>query len=132
MTITAGVDRRLTAAAGDVSTPLLVDLWTDHYPAHLPPPKACPECGHVYTRTAPLCPTAAIVRPLLRRRCLDYGSFPIDLALTYIQQADLHERHLDRLSTYFASPIPRDLAPLPAEPDSLFDPTPYQRTGGLR
>jgi hypothetical protein len=130
----AAVDRRLTTAGAAVTSRLLLDLWADHYPAHLPSPLACPGCGHIYSRTAPLCPTAGIIRPLLRRRYHELGPVNTRAALTYIQWADLHERHPERLSTFTAAPIPRDALDTPQAVDDagLFDPTPYQHTGGLR
>ncbi|MFI6232001.1 hypothetical protein ACIBD9_00400 [Micromonospora sp. NPDC050784] len=57
----------MTAGMG-VTVAQLVTIWAAHTPATLPVPLTCPTCGHPYSEKAPLCPSAAVVRPLLRRR----------------------------------------------------------------
>jgi hypothetical protein len=84
------LDPRLTDAR-DLSVVGLVRLWRDHTPAGLPTPEHCPRCGYSYL-TGPLCPTAALVRPMLRaRRHLITGW--IAQLLTYQQTCDLNDRH---------------------------------------
>jgi len=92
--MTAPVDRRLLQAGLGVTTPQLVDLWAAHCPAHLPVPTTCPGCGHSYLTDGPLCPTARIVRPLLRRRRFETHHDDLIKALTDNQHADLTGRHL--------------------------------------
>lgn len=86
----------------------LVRLWSDHTPPVRPTRASCRTCGHSYTDTAPLCPTAATVRPLLIRRRHESGPTALDL-LTSNQLDDLlgvvirdrRQWSAKRLSTYF-------------------------------
>ncbi|MFY1675063.1 hypothetical protein ACN27G_34855 [Plantactinospora sp. WMMB334] len=97
------LDRRLLTAGINLTVTQLVTIWADHTPAELPVPLACPTCGHAYSHTAPLCPSAAVVRPLLRRRRHETG--PRVLApLTANQLADLTGK---RLSTALPSEVNR-------------------------
>ena len=61
------VDARLLNAGLDVTVPLLVTLFADHYPGK-PAAATCPGCGHVYSEDEDDCPTNTVVRPLLYRR----------------------------------------------------------------
>ncbi|MDG4790244.1 hypothetical protein O7626_30710 [Micromonospora sp. WMMD1102] len=97
------LDRRLLTAGPNLTVAQLVTIWADHTPARLPVPVACPTCEHAYSQTAPLCPSAAVVRPLLRRRRYEAG--PRVLApLTPNQLADLTGK---RLSTALPSEVNR-------------------------
>jgi hypothetical protein len=96
------IDTRLTTAGITVTVPQLVAIWADHTPAHTPVPGTCPSCGHTYTTKAPLCPTAAIVRPLLLRRRREVHPRVFE-PLTYNQHEDLFGK---RLST---GAVPRSL-----------------------
>ncbi|WP_233559171.1 hypothetical protein [Micromonospora radicis] len=100
--MTARLDRRLLTAGMGVSVAQLVTLWADHTPARLPVPVTCPGCGHPYSEKAPMCPTAAVVRPLLRRRRHEIRG-AID-ALTPNQLADLTGK---RLSTALPAEVTR-------------------------
>jgi hypothetical protein len=100
------LDRRLVTAGMHLTLPLLVTLWADHTPAHLPAPGACPTCGHTYRAAAPLCPTAAVVRPLLRRRRYEAGSTVL-APLTANQLQDLITPTGTRLSTALPEEGPR-------------------------
>jgi hypothetical protein len=96
------LDRRLLVGLG-ITVPQLVTIWADHTPAQLPVPLRCPTCGHPYSQTAPLCPSAAVVRPLLRRRRHETG--PEVLApLTANQLQDLTGT---RLSTALPAEVTR-------------------------
>jgi hypothetical protein len=72
----------------------LARIWRDHCPADLPTPQHCPGCGFDYL-TGPLCPTAALVRPLvrplLRTRRHSAQDTVLDL-LTYQQFRDLIDK----------------------------------------
>jgi hypothetical protein len=102
------LDPRLMTARLGLTVPMLVRLWADHTPPIRPSRATCRTCGHSYTDTAPLCPTAATVRPLLLRRRHEVGPAALDL-LTANQLDDLlgvvirDRRHwsTQRLSTYF-------------------------------
>ncbi|TDC37097.1 hypothetical protein [Micromonospora sp. KC213] len=99
----ARLDRRLVTAGLGVTVAQLVTLWADHTPARLPVPLTCPGCGHPYSEKAPLCPTAAVVRPLLRRR--RHETHPDVLApLTPNQLLDLTG---NRLSTALPAEVTR-------------------------
>ena len=87
------LDRRLLAGGMNLTVKDLVTIWADHTPKSLPVPPACPTCGHRYSRTAPLCPSAAVTRPLLRRRRHGTNSAVID-ALTDNQLQDLTGKRL--------------------------------------
>ncbi|AEB47414.1 MULTISPECIES: hypothetical protein [Micromonospora] len=100
--MTARLDRRLLTSGMGVTVAQLVTLWADHTPARLPVPVICPGCGHPYSEKAPLCPTAAVVRPLLRRRRHEIPG-AID-ALTTNQLADLTG---NRLSTALPAEVTR-------------------------
>lgn len=100
--MSARLDRRLLTAGLGVTVAQLVTLWADHTPAHLPVPVTCPGCGHPYSDKSPLCPTAAVVRPLLRRRRHEVPG-AID-ALTPNQLADLTG---NRLSTALPAEVTR-------------------------
>jgi len=97
------LDRRLLTAGLGLTVPQLVTLWADHTPARLPVPLTCPTCGHAYSQTTPLCPTAATVRPLLRRRYHETGSHVL-APLTPNQLADLIGT---RLSTALPAEVTR-------------------------
>ena len=87
------LDQRLLTGGMNLTVTDLVAIWADHTPKSLPVPRACTTCGHRYSRTAPLCPSAAVTRPLLRRR--RYGINPAVLdALTDNQLQDLTGKHL--------------------------------------
>lgn len=131
-TVPAPIDRRLLDTA--VTTRQLLHVWADHTPAlSTDIPDACPACGHRWHRLAPLCPTAAIVRPLLRRRRYELGRNTAVQALTFNQYRDLTDP-LRRISTaVLVRPIPEIPASADAAefaPVELFDPHPYPRTGG--
>ncbi len=133
MTTTARVDDRLTP---DVSTAMLVQLWSDHTPAFSPAPATCEGCGHHYTITEPLCPTAKVVRPVLWRRRHQYTLRKLTAALTFNQWRDLSDP-IERASTYTRSltdhthrPQPAR-TPVPAVQGDLFDTHPH-RAGGAR
>ncbi|HET8662581.1 MAG TPA: hypothetical protein VFM55_26870 [Micromonosporaceae bacterium] len=132
--MSAPVDRRLLDAGLAVTTAQLVDLWAAHCPAHTPVPTTCPGCTHSYG-DGPLCPTARIIRPLLRRRRFEVNQKNLSRALTYNQQADLTGK---RLSTQTATVL-RPARPNPTHPpvtteqSGLFPVTPDMRrtpTGG--
>lgn len=108
---TVKIDARLTTAGMRVTVRDLVRLWADHTPPVRPARAQCRTCGHYYTDTAPLCPTAATVRPLLVRRRHEAGPTALDL-LTSNQIDDLlgvitghssakRQWSRKRLSTYF-------------------------------
>jgi hypothetical protein len=101
-----GLDPRLRDAGLAVTVAQLVDLWADHTPAHHPIPAKCPGCGHPYSLAAPLCPTAAVVRRLLRSRRHEVSSTTF-AKLTYNQTSDLFGK---RLSTAIAPLIERSYA----------------------
>jgi hypothetical protein len=61
------VDARLLNAGLDMTVPLLVTLFADHYPGKTAA-ATCPGCGHVYSEDEDDCPTNTVVRPLLYRR----------------------------------------------------------------
>src|SRR4051812_19734747 len=87
------LDPRLTTAGLAITVPELVAVWADHCPANTPVPATCPGCGHLYTAAHPLCPSAAVVRPLLRRR--RHQTNPIVFEpLTYNQHEDLFSKPL--------------------------------------
>ena len=69
-------------------------------PPALPVAETCRSCGHPYSEQTPLCSTAAVVRPLLRRRRFEAAPSVLD-RLTTNQLDDLIGT---RLST--ALPIP--------------------------
>jgi len=97
------LDRRLLAAGLNLTVAQLVAIWADHTPARLPVPLTCPTCGHAYSQTAPLCPSAAVVRPLLRRRRYETGP-DVLTPLTSTQLADLTG---SRLSTALPAGVTR-------------------------
>lgn len=114
--MTTTLDRRLLAAGGHLPTELLIDLWANHRPHDLPISDTCAACGHHYSTTTPYCPTAAIIRPLLRQRC--HQPDPLHLVeyrLTYLQQYDLFTRHHPSTTTTGAQPEPAG-NPTPATP----------------
>jgi hypothetical protein len=104
------LDPRLLSAGLGLTVAHLVRLWADHTPPVRPSRATCRTCSHNYTDTAALCPTAAVVRPLLLRRRYEGGPKALDL-LTSNQIDDLlgvvigDSRHWStkRLSTYFPS-----------------------------
>jgi hypothetical protein len=84
----ARLDARLLTAGLSLTVADLVRLWADHTPPVRPARAYCRCCGHLYTEPAPLCPTAAAVRPLLIRRRHESGPTALDL-LTANQIDDL-------------------------------------------
>jgi hypothetical protein len=84
----AGLDERLKNAGLSLTVANLVRLWADHTPPTRPVPGHCRTCGHIYSEAHPLCPTAAVVRPLLRRRRHEAGPRALE-ALTTNQTDDL-------------------------------------------
>ncbi|GIF04693.1 hypothetical protein [Actinoplanes siamensis] len=88
------LDRRLVTGGMNLTITDLVAIWADHTPKQLPVPLTCPACGHQYSRTAPLCPSAAVTRPLLRRR--RYGN---PAALDVLTDNQLQDLTGKRLST---------------------------------
>ena len=82
----ARLDPRLQTAGLTLTVADLVRLWADHTPPVRPVPGHCRACGHIYTHQGPLCPTAAVVRRLLRRRRHEAG--PDALALLTSHQVD--------------------------------------------
>ena len=82
----ARMDPRLLTAGHSLAVAHLVRLWADHTPPIRPVPGHCRTCGHIYSQNAPLCPTAAAVRPLLRRRRYEAG--PRALASLSSNQTD--------------------------------------------
>ncbi|MFI6257968.1 hypothetical protein ACIBCL_17965 [Micromonospora zamorensis] len=101
--MTARLDRRLVTAGMGVTVAQLVTIWADHTPPRLPVPLTCPSCGHPYSETAPLCPTAAVVRPLLRRRRHETGS----RALAPLSPNQLLDLTGNRLSTALPAEVTR-------------------------
>lgn len=111
-TTTGKLDPRLRTAGLGLTVALLVRLWADHTPPVRPSLATCRTCGHAYTPTAPLCPTAATVRPLLLRRRYESGPTALDL-LTSNQiddllgvvdpRSDKRRWSTKHLSTYFPS-----------------------------
>ncbi|GLY97644.1 hypothetical protein [Actinoplanes sp. NBRC 103695] len=95
------LDNRLREA-GFPSVALLVRLWTEHTPPALPVPERCRTCGHFYSAEAPLCPTAAVVRPLLRRRRFEADTHGNLSRLTTNQTDDLlcAPKHLSTALTW--------------------------------
>jgi hypothetical protein len=93
-------DPRLLSAGLTLTVADLVRFWAAHTPPIRPVPGHCRTCGHIYSEQTPLCPTAAIVRPLLRRRRHEAGPDALAL-LTNNQIDDLIGK---RLST--ALPLP--------------------------
>lgn len=108
----APIDRRVLTAGLTITIPTLLALWADHYPAYLPYPETCPGCGHSYVTDGPLCPTAAIVRPLLRRRRHQVPPDVLLRALTFGQYQDLTK---DRPYTEVLFPAAHDHAARPAD-----------------
>jgi hypothetical protein len=94
----ARLDQRLLTAGHSLTVATLVRLWADHTAPTRPVPGHCRTCGHIYSQTAPLCPTAAVVRPLLRRRRHETG--PGALASLTTHQAD------DLLGTRLSTALP--------------------------
>jgi hypothetical protein len=84
----ARLDRRLLLGGLLLTVAKLVRLWADHTPPTRPVPGHCRTCGHIYSQAAPLCPTAAVVRPLLRSRRHETGPQALDV-LTINQVDDL-------------------------------------------
>jgi hypothetical protein len=84
----ARLDQRLMSAGLLLTVANLVRLWADHTPPSRPVPGHCRTCGHIYSQAAPLCPTAAVVRPLLRRRRHETGPAALN-PLTSNQLEDL-------------------------------------------
>lgn len=84
----AKLDPRLMSAGLALTVTNLVQLWADHTPADRPVPTACRTCGHRWNEDQPLCPTAAVVRPMLRRRRYEGGPHAL-LPLTTHQVDDL-------------------------------------------
>jgi hypothetical protein len=82
----AKIDARLLSAGLALTVPNLVRLWADHTPPTKPVPGHCRTCGHAYDKEKPYCPTAAVVRPLLRRRRHEAGPKALDRLTT--NQAD--------------------------------------------
>jgi len=75
------LDPRLVAAGLLVTVDQLVAIFADHTVLHRPVSESwahCPTCGHEYTASAPECPTAAVVRPLLAHRRAE-GAVPPEL-----------------------------------------------------
>jgi hypothetical protein len=97
----APIDPRVLDAGLAITVVELADVWADHYPANLPYPENCPGCGHSYITGGPLCPTAALVRPILRRRQHEVPPHVIARRLTYCQYDDLKGRQL-YTDIYFA------------------------------
>ena len=104
MNLMSPLDSRLVSAGSYLTIPLLVTLWGDHTPALLPVPLSCPTCRHRYSAESPLCPTAAVVRPILRRRRyegsrLQPGYRTANPALTALTPNQLQDLTGTRLST---------------------------------
>jgi hypothetical protein len=97
MTTAAPLDPRLKSGGLTLTVADLVRLWSDHMPPAKPVPAVCRTCGHPYSTDAPVCPTAAVVRPLLRRRRHEAG--PMALRLLTPNQTDDLLRPAARLST---------------------------------
>lgn len=93
-------DTRLLHRATPLTVALLVRLWADHTPATRPVPGHCRTCGHIYRENAPLCPTAAVVRPLLRRRRHEAGPRCLEPLTTH--QVD------DLLRSRLSTALPRE------------------------
>jgi len=89
----ARLDPRLIHAGMSITTVQLARLWAEHTPPAKPVPLRCPTCGHAWDETAPLCPTAAVVRPLLRKRRHEAGAHVI-ARLTDNQLDDLTGKKL--------------------------------------
>lgn len=88
MSTPAKLDTQLLTAGLTLTVADLVRLWTAHMPVTRPVPTYCSVCGHRWTEDRPLCPTAAVVRPLLRRRRHEAGTRALSL-LTELQVDDL-------------------------------------------
>ena len=84
----ARIDSQLLTAGLSLTVADLVRLWARHTPPTRPVPGHCHSCGHIYSEITPLCPTAAVVRPLLRRRRHEAGPTALEL-LTRHQVDDL-------------------------------------------
>jgi hypothetical protein len=84
----ARLDERLLTGGLVLTVAALVRLWADHTPPIRPVPGHCRTCGHIYTQQAPLCPSAAVVRSLLRRHRHEAGPRALD-PLTPNQLDDL-------------------------------------------
>jgi hypothetical protein len=84
----AKLDTRLLTAGLTLTVADLVRLWAAHMPAIRPVPAFCATCGHRWNEAQPLCQTAAVVRPLLRRRRYEAGTRALSL-LTELQVDDL-------------------------------------------
>ncbi|WFE29649.1 hypothetical protein O7623_10870 [Solwaraspora sp. WMMD791] len=123
----ARLDPRLTTAGLTITVPTLIELWAAHTPADNPAPATCPACGHTYAPDAPLCPTAATVRPLLRRRRNEVAPAAFG-RLTVNQHEDLFGK---RLSTQV--PASRDHQPdKPGYISAPLFPIASAPTGGAR
>lgn len=113
------IDTRLTTTGLVLTVPQLIAIWADHCPAHLPVPLTCPGCGHTYTTVEPLCPTAAVVRPLVQRRRYQVPVQAFQV-LTFNQQRDLLDKHLSTATAALVRPAPPP--PVTVEQPGLFDP----------
>jgi hypothetical protein len=100
----ATIDPRLTTAGLTITVPQLVIVWADHCPANTPVPARCPGCGHLYTAANPLCPSAAVVRPLLRRRRYQVNPIVFE-PLTYNQHEDLFGNRLSTAAVPGSLPV---------------------------
>jgi hypothetical protein len=124
------LDPRLAAAGLAVTVRDLITLWAEHCPPTSVTPINCASCGHTYTPTEPLCPTAAVVRPLLQRRRREVPTEELLAALTYVQYRDLVDRHPHIAVALRTQASPHTGTDRP-EPDALFDPSAYRRQAGL-
>jgi hypothetical protein len=102
----ARLDQRLLSAGHSLTVADLVRLWADHTPPIRPVPGHCRTCGHIYSQRVPLCPTATVVRPLLRRRRHEAGARALERLTSYQTDDLLCPRA--RLST--ALPLREDIA----------------------
>jgi hypothetical protein len=138
MTATIPVDREILAAGLQVTLGQLAAAFAAHWPDGGMPPRAghdgvwwttCPACGHEYTPAAPLCPTLALVWPLLRRRGVAKVITTRGVVAVAVDPAVESVLHMVTM------PIPQPAvaeAPRPADTAELFDASAYRRAKPAR
>lgn len=105
------LDQRIVAPGLRVTVADLVAVFVDHYRPD-EAMTACTSCRHRYTAAEPLCPSMAVVLPLLTRRRHEVpGAVP-----QWVREA-IKEIKI---------PSPRKPRPAPAVDVELFNTAPYQ------
>jgi hypothetical protein len=107
----ARLDQRILDPGIKVTVWDLAAAFADHYPAEKD--TACKSCGHRYDDSR-ICPTLAVVVPLLkRRRHEDFSAVP-----EWVREV---------LQSLKPVRIPEARSAEPPEPEGLFDGAPYSR-----